>query len=222
MKRQAVLTSVALVLLSGCGEQSLVQPGRSLRPHAASDAKSVSSNAAATFWLPLPSSTLSVKGDGLFPDGSFSKYANGVCGVTATIFAPNPTQDAVMQTDNPQAGDRKCVAYGSSVVPRKLTVDYGNGIESNPVTMNVHDMGSVGVGVTDLRFLGIGFRGTSRCNKLQFGGPEGGDKVWVTRTSATSWHVYSQASPLTSAVCVNATGNTLYSNMNVDFVVTTP
>ena len=172
--------------------------------------------------MPLPTSTLTIKGDGLFPTGTASDYKNGVCGVTATIFAPNPTGDAVLQTDNNQAGDRKCVAYGAGAVPRKVTVNYGNGVESNPVTLNVHDMGSLAIGATDLRFLGIGFRGTSRCNKLQFGGPEGGDAVFVTRTNATNWRVYSQSSPQTTAVCVMNAGNTVYQNMSVDFVVTTP
>jgi hypothetical protein len=159
-------------------------------------------------------------GDGLFPDGATSKYADGVCGVTGTIFQPNPTRDAVMQTDNPSASDRKCVAYSRTTWPRNITVDYGNGVETNPVTVNVHDMGTV-VG-TELRFLGIGFRGTSRCSKLQFGGPEGGDKVLVTRTSTTSWHVYSQTSPNNTASCITSNGNVLYSDINVDLVVTTP
>ncbi len=178
------------------------------------------SNASASFWLPMPSSTLRVRGDGMFPSSGLSVYKDGKCGITATIFAPNPGTDAVMQTDNHQAGDRKCAGVGSSAVPRKVTVDYGDGVESNPVTVNVHDLGTVAG--TQLRFLGIGFRGTSRCEKLQFGGPEGGDMVWVTKLSATSWHVYSQDGAATTASCVRTSGNVLYSGMSVDFTVTTP
>jgi hypothetical protein len=177
-------------------------------------------NASASFRLPLPTASLSVRGDALFPDAGASVYKHGKCGVTATIFAPNPHTDAVLQTDNRQAGDRKCAGVGASAVPREITIDYGDGVESNPVTLNVHDLGTV-VG-TELRFLGIGPRGTSRCSKLQFGGPEGGDMVWVTKVSATSWHVFSQAGAATTASCVTATGNVTYSGMLVDFTITTP
>ena len=210
-----IVFAVATAL--GCRDEPVVAPSI---PDVALLGKAGPTNSAATFRLPLPGATLSVTGDGLFPDGTTSKYADGVCGVIGTIFQPNPTRDAVMQTDNPSAGDRKCVAYSRTTAPRNITVDYGNGIESNPVTLNVHDMGSV-VG-TELRFLGIGFGGTSRCSKLQFGGPAGGDQVWVTKTSGTSWHVYSQASPANTASCITSSGNVLYSNMNVDLVVTTP
>ncbi len=177
-------------------------------------------NLSASFRLPLPSSPLRLRGDALFPDAGLSVYKDGKCGVTGTIFAPNPQTDAVVQTDNPRAGDRKCAGVGSSAVPRKITVDYGDGVESNPAHMNVHDLGSV-VG-TDLRFLGIGLRGTSRCSKLQFGGPEGGDMVWVTKVSSTSWHVFSQAGAATTASCVTTVGNVTYSGMTVDFTVTAP
>jgi len=179
-----------------------------------------SANLSASFRLPLPASPLRLRGDALFPDAGLSVYKDGKCGVTATIFAPNPQTDAVMQTDNPRAGDRKCAGVGSSAVPRKITIDYGDGVESNPATVNVHDLGSV-VG-TELRFLGIGLRGTSRCSKLQFGGPEGGDTVWVTKVSATSWHVYSQTGAATTASCVTTAGNVTYSGMTVDFTITTP
>lgn len=216
MSRIALVAVVALVC--GCGDRPSV---RSLDPTEALLARSGTTNAAATFSLPLSTSALAIRGDGLFPVGSASVYSNGVCGVTATVFAPNPTQDGVMQTDNPQAGDRKCAAYSRTVVPRSVIVDYGAQRDSSPGTLNVHDLGSVSG--TSLRFLGVGLSGaTTICAKVQFGGPAGGDMVWVTRTSATSWHVYSQTAPANTAACVTAVGNTVLENMNVDFTVSAP
>ena len=213
------LFSAIILVAAACGESPAV---RSAAPEGA-DLGKLPTNRAATFLMPAPSSSLSVRGDGLFPVGTGSSYKDGVCGVTATIFAPNPTQDAVMQTDNPQAADKTCAPYGKSARPRNVTVDFGDGTESLPGTLNVHDLGTV-TG-TSLRFFGLALRGGSRCDKLQFGGPFGGDSVWVTQTSATSWHVYSQAAPHNTAACSSTSGGsavTVYANMNVDFVVTTP
>lgn len=204
------------LLLVACGDGSVT---RSVAPDGAEFGKAPA-NRPATFLMPSPSSALSIRGDGLFPSGSSSAYSNDVCGVTGTIFAPNPSQDAVMQTDNSQA-DRTCAPYGKSARPRNVTVDFGDGAESLPGTFNVHDLGSV-TG-TSLRFFGLAQRGGSRCDKLQFGGPFGGDSVWVTKTGANSWHVYSQPAPHNTAACSLASGGaTTYANMNVDFVITTP
>ena len=213
-----------LVLACSVGACNDSPVSRSLAPGSAAFGKAPSTPGA-TFQLPLPNSTLQFKGDGRFPDAanSYSAYTDGVCGVKATVHSPNPTQDAVMQTDNPTASDKKCVAYGPSVWPRTVTIDYGDGSESNPGTINVHDLGSV-VG-TQLRWLGMSLS-SGRCDRLQFGGPYGGDSVWVTVTGTGSWHVYSQAAPRNTAVCVTSSGNTTatqtYAGMNVDFVVTVP
>ena len=215
MHRFALVTLA--FLLVACGEGPV---SRSIAPGAADFGKGPT-NRTATFLMPAPSSALSVRGDGLFPVGGGSSYKDAVCGVSATIFAPNPTQDAVMQTDNNQAGDKNCAPYGRSARPRNVTVDFGNGAETLPGTFNVHDLGTV-TG-TSLRFFGLAHRGGSRCDKLQFGGPFGGDSVWVTKTGANSWHVYSQAAPHNTAACSSTSGGaTIYPNMNVDFVITTP
>jgi hypothetical protein len=217
MSRSKRLCAAAITVLAACGNEA---GPLSIAPSGARLARAPS-NAAATFHLPQQSAPVALRGDGLFPDGDYSDYADKVCGVTATVFAPNPTQDAVMQTDNSSASDRKCRAYGPSYWPRPILVDYGDAVEQAPATVNVHDMGAV-TG-TSLRFMGIGLRGNSRCAKLQFGGPDGGDSVWVTRVSSSTWHVYSQATPLNTASCVLATGETVtLGNMNVDFLITTP
>jgi hypothetical protein len=212
-------TAAALVVfLAACSESPSI---RLVAQGDASFAKATS-NRTATFVMPAPSSALSIRGDGLFPDGSSSDYTSGVCGVTATIFAPNPRQDAVLQTDNPTANDKTCAPYGKSSWPRALTVDYGDGTETLPGTFNVHDLGTV-VG-TSLRFFGLALSGkNTRCVRLQFGGPFGGDSLWVTQTSSTSWHVYSQTAPHNTAACELSSGAvTIYANLNVDFTITTP
>ena len=215
MTRLVFVAGAAMVC--ACADHSSVRP---IDPTEALFTRAGATNAAATFSLPLPTSAASIRGDGLFPVGLSSAYSNGVCGVTATVFAPNPTQDAVVQTDNPQAGDQKCAAYSRTVVPRSVIVDYGVKRDSGPVTLNVHDLGSVSG--TGLRFLGLALGGATICEKVQFGGPAGGDMVWVTRTSATTWHVYSQAAPANTATCVTTAGNTVLPNTNVDFTVSTP
>jgi hypothetical protein len=215
MTRLAFVAVAAL--LCACGDHPSVRP---IDPTDALLARSGTTNAAATFALPLPTSATSIRGDGLFVVGVSSAYSNGVCGVTATVFAPNPTQDGVLQTDNPQAGDRKCAAYSRTVVPRPVVVDYGAQQDRSSVTLNVHDLGSVSG--SSLRFLGLALSGATICEKVQFGGPAGGDMVWVTRTSPTTLHVYSQAAPANTAMCVTAAGNTVLQGMNVDFTVSTP
>jgi hypothetical protein len=217
MHRFKRLCAATVTVLAACGNETAPL---SIAPSEARLARAPS-NAAATFHLPQPGAPVALQGDGLFADGDYSDYADKVCGVTATVFAPNPTQDAVMQTDNPSASDRKCRAYGPSYWPRPILVDYGDAVERVSATVNVHDLGAV-TG-NSLRFMGIGLRGNSRCVKLQFGGPDGGDSVWVTRVSSTVWHVYSQAAPLSTASCVLATGETVtFGNMNVDFLISTP
>jgi hypothetical protein len=215
MTRRVFVAGAALAC--ACGDHFSVRP---TAPTEALSSRTGTANAAATFSFPLATSAASIRGDGLFASGLISAYSNGVCGVTATVFAPNPTQDAVLQTDNPQAGDRKCVAYSRTVVPRSVIVDYGVQRDSSPVTLNVHDLGSVSG--TSLRFLGLALSGPTICEKVQFGGPAGGDMVWVTRTSATTWHIYSQAAPANTATCVTAVGNTVIPSMSVDLTVSTP
>ena len=223
MRTHAALLLIAALTLGACNEQSVLRP---LTPDGALLAKPAPgpSNASAAFLLPTSGS--GVRGDGLFLDGADSKYTDKVCGVTATIFAPNPGQDAVMQTDNPSASDRKCSAYGknNSVWPRDIVIDFGDGSSDvASVTMNVHDLGTVMSG-SALLFFGIGVRPSSHgCAKVQFGSAAGGDPVLVTRVDANTWHVASQDASHTAAVCVDGSGTVLATySIPVDFTVTTP
>jgi hypothetical protein len=221
MKRSLLYALAASAALVACTEQSatrLVEPSGGISAsHSSGSSKTTTSNMVATFQLPLPGSGFSVVSDGQFESGGVSLYTNGVCGVKATVFAPNPSQDAVMQTDNPTMKDRKCAAW-----PRKVTVDYGDGTETFAGTFNVHDAGSVAVGSTAPRFFGMAPTGSARCTRIQFGGPNGGEMVQVTRTSAGVWRVQSEAGATDNAACLTASGAVVTYTMSVDLTVTTP
>ena len=175
----------------------------------------------ATFYFPLADGALSVKSDGLFENGTYSLYANGVCGVHSKIFATTAASnsgDAIMHTNNPKFSDRKCASY-----PRTLTLAYSDGVnETAPVFVNVRQIQnttySIPVGATVKRSFAIQ---SPRCEQLLWSGvrqgtPIDADSVWVTRVAADTWRVQSQAAPNDRASCA-ANGQTYH--MAVDFTV---
>jgi hypothetical protein len=175
----------------------------------------------ATFYFPLADGALSVKSDGLFGNGTFSLYANGVCGVHSKIFATTAASnsgDAIMHTNNPKFSDRKCAAY-----PRTLTLAYSDGVsETVPVFMNVRQIENttyaIPVGTTVKRSFAIQ---TARCEQLLWSGvrqgvPIDADSVFVTRVAADTWRVQSQPAPNDRASCA-ANGQTY--TMSVDFTI---
>ena len=123
-------------------------------------------------------------GLGIQHDGN-PEYANGVCGVTAKIFATEAASnsgDATMQTNNPRAKDRHCIQ-------RTLTVSYGDGSdETGPVFMNVREIHNTSTqipeGQSALRMLRINVG--SRCDGLEWAA------VRVTRVAADTWLVESE------------------------------
>ena len=215
-RRQHVSKFAALVLAglfaTSCGPDSAgTAPEMAVRL-----GKTTSSNKRAIFALPASTSTLSLIGDGLFN----AQYTDGQCGVTATVFAPNPTQDGNLQTGNPSASDKLCPPYGSSAVPRKVTVKYPDtgGTETSATTINVRDLGTV-TGSNELRQMSIGLNTGTRCTRINFGNSYGGTMVLVTRTSSTTWHVQSPAGGNT-ATCSGSVV-TIGGSWYLDFTVTT-
>lgn len=167
---------------------------------------------AASFWFPTNDGSLGLLSDGLYLNGTSSVYANGVCGVTAKIFATTAASnsgDATLQTDNPRNADRKCAAY-----PRKVTVVYGPGDQaSSTVFINVRELAStsyqIPIGTTVRRGLHVN---EARCGGLVYQGQlgdgtstGGADSVNVTRVSSSSWLVESRPYPDNEAYC-KATG----------------
>jgi hypothetical protein len=169
-----------------------------------------------TVKLPTNTAGLSVRSDGLYIDGTFSLYANGVCGVTASILT-NGSGDAIMQTNNPKAPDRRCVN-----APRTWTLAYDDGfVETIPVFINLHEIQSsayaIPVGATVKRRFGINPTQVTRCDRLVWG--DEGDSVLVTRSATNTWDVRSQDAPSDQAWC-STTG--VRHHMPIRFVITTP
>ena len=130
----------------------------------------------------------------------------GVCGVNTRIFAfgEATSGDAIVDTDNPRYGDRKCKSY-----PRRFLVNYGDGITGSATSMNLNRVANAlisipvgssekrGLNIGDLRCSGLRFKGT-----LQDGRVVQGDSVIVTRASNTTWIVQTQAAPNNHAYCI--------------------
>jgi hypothetical protein len=211
------LVLAASVGLVACGEQSPVQPSS---PDFAAAAKPQPvSDPTANFSFPLADGALALRSDHLaaYTVGSNSVYANGVCGVTGKIFATTAASnsgDATLQTDNPKASDHSCAAY-----PRKLSLDFGDGIEVGTLRINTREIHntsySIPLGMSVRRKLVVA--NSARCGNVVFGGDLYGDSVMVTRVSASEWHVQSQPSPNDSVLCLN-TG--LIYHIPVDFTIT--
>jgi hypothetical protein len=143
---------------------------------------------------------------GILPDEFSTQYQMGVCGVNTRIFTfgDTPSGDAIMDTGNPRYGDRKCRSY-----PRKLIVQYGDGITGTATAVNLNRMANAlftipvgssakrGLNINDARCSGLRFKAT-----LQDGRVVPGDSVVVTRTSHTTWVVETQAAPDNRAYCI--------------------
>jgi hypothetical protein len=204
----------ALVLsmtLMACNEptapQSLVGPA-DLRL-----ARSTVTDPTSTWNFPLSDAGLSVKGDRKYGDGTYSVYADGVCGVTGKFFAASAGSSGDVTLS--LARDRKCVD-----APRKLTISYDDGVvETTTAFVFLREIENtitaIPIGSTAPRFFGI--RYTTRCDALQFGKDSNSDKVFVTRVDAHTWHAVSQPTPNDRAYCTT-TGRSYH--MQVDFVVT--
>jgi hypothetical protein len=204
-----LLLTASTALLAACavhdGATSLTAP----RTPASGKTVAVT-DPTASFQFPLDDAALGLRSDRLFSSGTNSVYADGVCGVTARIFATTAASnsgDATMQTDNPRASDRRCAQY-----PRELVIDYGDGVaRSQTVFMNLHQLQNTGdyripVGDSALKILTLD---DGRCGGLRWrpvltdGTVTGADQVWVHRTNDSTWTVESQPAPNDSVYCIN-------------------
>ncbi len=144
--------------------------------------------------------TLGVRSDSYSPT-----YRLGVCGVNTHIFLANGGGDGFMQTDNPRFRDNRCAAY-----PRKLVIDYGDGVTAAGGTgINVNSLSTalftIPVGTSAMRGLNIA---DARCGglrwkaRLQEGLIVPADSVIVTRVDATTFTVRTQPPPNNRAYCI--------------------
>lgn len=220
---KAFCTALIIVAVSACSDQPTSPPsilsGEGLRFGKYTGPV----DPTATWKIPLADAALSLRSDHLYTDGSSSAYADGVCNVSAKIFATaqlSNSGDATMQTSGPQS--RKC--------QRTLTLVYPDGFTESVSSFNnlnqlQNTSYSIPVGATVTRRLvlapsAVGSN-SSRCGKLHFGQNANGlgvgsDSILVTRVDASTWKVQSQSPPNDRAVC-DATGQIF--EMQVSFAV---
>ena len=213
---RAIVSVCGFVVVAACHEGTEQPSAPLLGPVALAKAPPPPPDPKTTVKLPLDVTGLSVRSDGLYGDGVFSRYTDGVCGVTAAILVGG-SGDAIMQTNNPKAADRRCVN-----APRTWTLAYDDGVtETIPVFVNLHEIQNasytIPVGATVKRRFGINPTQTTRCDRLVWG--EVGDSVLVTRSATNTWEVRSQDAPNDRAWC-STTG--VMHHMPVRFVITTP
>ena len=220
MLRLSPPLTLLLVLAAACSDgatdptQIAASASRAARPGAGP------TDPAASWLLPLDATGLAVRSDGAFADGSGnSVYADGVCGISGTIFATTANSnsgDATLQTGN----GKSCSRSFRLVYPdgASESVQFFNNLKLVQSSTSI-----IPLNTTVKRHLNISTAATrnSRCGRLFFGagvagGGVGSDSVLVTRTSASTWLVESQAAPQTMALCENT--NQLFS-MPVRFVV---
>lgn len=178
----------------------------------------------ATWLIPLADAGLALRSDGLHDDGTHSVYADGVCGVSATIYATQQRSnsgDATIQTNTSGNGNKAC--------SRLFTVAYPDGITEEVRSFNnlrnlqnTTTVIPVGAEVKRLLILNPGvMEASTRCGRLLFGTGDnplngaGSDSVLVERLDARTWRVRSDGDD-NLAWCQN-TGE-LFS-MPVDFLV---
>ncbi len=202
----ALLTLAALLACAtaACDRDPNTAPASDVTLLSPVDASKAPSNPTATWSIPLDTTGLALRSDGLFGSGGNSVYANAVCTVSATIFYYGPTGDATLQMSAPKGG--KC--------GRTITLAYPDGFRETLASfsnLNILESGSfsIPVGTTARRRLivapGALANNPSRCGRLLFG-PNGSvspgtDSVLVTRVDASTWQVQSQAAPDDRALC---------------------
>ena len=216
---------VVLVLLAaaGCTEQSTSPDPRRIAMSAAKSPPSPT-DPTASWLIPLNDAGLSLRSDHADGNGTYSVYANGVCGVNTTIFATTE------KSSNP-SGDATITVGGKGKCSREFTVAYPDGVtESVGSFNNLNTIETptyaIPIGQTVKRRLVFNpaqvNANSSRCGTLYFGarlrtGPSvGGDSLLVTRMNDSTWQVESQAAPNDRAYC-DANGQ-LY-ELRVSFVV---
>jgi hypothetical protein len=173
-----------------------------------------------TWMVPLADAGLALKSDRKLADatGSYSVYADGVCGVTTWV--------EMAATDPfPGFAHLNTTGNGRSVCSRSLTLVYPDGTteaQGGMTQRGLEDFTNlIAPGDTQLRTLAIlPAVSRSRCGRVLFGqGSQGAgvgsDSVLVTRVDVRTWHVRSNFDR-NLALCENT--NQLY-HIPVDFLI---
>ena len=151
--------------------------------------------------VPLDDANLGLRSDYLQSSGGYSVYEDAVCGVTGKIFVGGGSGDATIQTNNPRAKNSQCNG------PRKMTIVYpvgdvvypSGGSETMPVFANLrnisNDTTTIATGYENRvqRILSVNPSQSERCDAWRWSDVGiAGDKVWVERLDASTYHVYTK------------------------------
>ena len=173
----------------------------------------------ATWLIPLADGALGVRSDGLYSNGTYSVYANGVCGVEAMIFATaggSNSGDATFRTVKKSCSRRWALHFPDGFTESVRTFNNLNILQNTGY--------SIAIGATVKRRLilapGSISNNPSRCGRLIYGPSgtvsPGSDSLEVTRIDYQTWQVRSQAAPNNKAYCEN--NGQLYA-MPLDIVI---
>jgi hypothetical protein len=222
LRRLVITPTAAVVAVTACSEHA-ASPASVLVPGAEAAAARGPTDPSATWKIPLSDASLGLRSDHLYSDGTNSLYADGVCRVTAAIYATSNASgsgDAVMSTNVPGG---KCVRRFTLVYPDGYTETVGS---FNNLSLIENSSYSIPIDSTVERQLHFApdniVSNPSRCGVLIFGYgvmnniAVGSDSLLVTRVNASTWHVVSQAPPHNLAYCKN--DGQLYA-IPVDFTV---
>lgn len=212
MSRSIIPAFLVSTLLVACSEPATT----ALMPTSRTDAAAGVTDPTATWRIPLDDAALALRSDGLYASADgFSVYADGVCRVSAKIFATTAysnTGDATIQTTAPKGntcGRRLRLAYPDGVSDLFDTFSNLNALESTT--------SSIPQGSTEPRRLILG--NATRCGRVIFGDNgrvgAGTDKLDVRRVDARTWQVRSGA--IGSRALCESTGQ-IY-NLQVSFDV---
>lgn len=239
MQRLVLSTAIAsaIILMAGCDSSNN-------NPVASSDEIVLLSSSGGgkttnpkTIWkFPISADGLGLRSDELYTtlDG-FSKYEDGVCGVTSQIFLDG-TNDGTMQTNNPRNKPRDCKPYSLSVYPRKITVVYPVEEGRQPETMeaffNARNIGTIAEKTRELRIFSLNPTQTERCDAWRWSDEthnnvtHTGDKVWVERLQdiggKRQYRVYTQdrgPTPIPNANRATCTTTLENHHLSVDFYI---
>lgn len=197
MKRSGYLVCVVAAVV-GCAEPSTQPIG---------DASLARSSTYPSAGVTLPTSntnSIVAVGDNL------GELRDGVCGVTATLFYGG-SNDLIMYTNSPSAGDRKCTGKPAGSYPRKISVVL-NGVTYQGTGVNVVNIGSIGTGSSGNRQVGIPLA-SGPCVRVQFNLLDGG--IPVSRSLDGRSYTIGGSAP---ALCVPSSGpSTPLGSLSVNF-----
>lgn len=201
-------------IAAACSDQALL-PTSTVAVLTPANAKV--SDPTATWMIPLDATGLAFQSDGLYGNGTYSVYANGICTVSTTIFVGG-SGDATIQANAPKG--HVCGREFKYVFPDGSSETVANYPGVFNLTAIENSTFSIPIGTTMPRHLNLGSK-TARCGGIHFGVGQAGlgvgsDSVLVTRVNATTWQVTSQAYPNDLALCEN-TGELMH--FPVNFVV---